>query len=87
MDNEPKELFKKLNMLMARQSVLESLVYAMFDSIPDQTLVINEFSATTNLTMIREKQDPMPEEFRVAYQKYREAALDILHHAKNRAKV
>lgn len=86
MNDKPEQLIKKLYSLMARQSVLENLVLAMFDAIPDQTLVINEFSATTSLSNILDKQDSKPEEFRLAFQQYRTVMLEILHHAMNRAK-
>ena len=86
MENESKDLAKKLHTLMARQSVLENLLFAMFDAIPDQTLVINEFSATTSLSSIRDMAEAKSDDFRDAFQHYRDGILEILHHAKDRAK-
>ena len=86
MDIEPKDLTKKINILIARQSVLQHLILAMFDSIPDQTLVIDEFSATTNLSNVLDMAEAKSDDFRNAFQRHRDGILEILQHAKDRAK-
>jgi hypothetical protein len=88
MEEELKELKEKLNSVVAADSVLQHLVFSLFDAIPkkDKEFVIEQFVDTVDRTYAKDVSLSMPKSFLSAFQEHKEVFLQLLVDAKDSLK-